>query len=89
MLFTLSIAPQRRLRMVAGSGCWQFGTLRLAPDAATHYQWQGVYALTEESISPVWLRVVDGVKLSAQVWVGAFITLLGMSIIVIGWQTTP
>lgn len=35
----------------------------------------------------VWLRVVDGVKLSVFDWLGAGIALLGMGIIVAGWKT--
>ena len=34
----------------------------------------------------IWLRVVDGVKLSALDWIGAGIALLGMLIIVAGWH---
>ena len=33
-----------------------------------------------------WLRVVDGVKLSALDWVGAGVALVGMLIIVSGWR---
>ena len=33
----------------------------------------------------VWLRVVDGVKLSVWDWTGAGIALLGMAVIVSGW----
>ena len=43
----------------------------------------GVYV----TIALVWLRVVDGVKLSAFDWVGAGVTLLGMAIIVAGWKS--
>jgi small multidrug resistance family-3 protein len=34
----------------------------------------------------VWLRVVDGVRLSDYDWGGALVALLGMAIIVVGWQ---
>jgi small multidrug resistance family-3 protein len=34
----------------------------------------------------VWLRVVDGVRLTVQDWIGAGIALLGMSILVWGWK---
>ena len=33
----------------------------------------------------LWLRVVDGVKLSAYDWAGALVALCGMLIIVAGW----
>ena len=39
------------------------------------------------TIALVWLRVVDGVKLSAFDSVGAGVTLLGMAIIVAGWKS--
>lgn len=34
----------------------------------------------------VWLRVVDKVHLSAFDWIGAGVALLGMLILVAGWQ---
>jgi small multidrug resistance family-3 protein len=34
----------------------------------------------------VWLRVVDGVKLSVLDWAGAGIALFGMLVIVMGWH---
>ena len=43
----------------------------------------GVYVAT----ALVWLRVVDGVKLSAFDWIGASVVLLGMAIIVAGWRS--
>lgn len=43
----------------------------------------GVYVAT----ALVWLRVVDGVKLSVFDWIGAGIALLGMAIIVVGWRS--
>ena len=42
----------------------------------------GVYVTT----ALIWLRVVDGVKLSVFDWIGAGIALLGMAIIVVGWR---
>ncbi|MEO6354381.1 MAG: YnfA family protein [Burkholderiaceae bacterium] len=42
----------------------------------------GVYVAT----ALVWLRVVDGVKLSPFDWIGASVALLGMAIIVAGWR---
>jgi small multidrug resistance family-3 protein len=34
----------------------------------------------------IWLRVVDGVKLSTWDWVGALVAFSGMLIIVTGWD---
>ncbi|ENT3888262.1 YnfA family protein, partial [Escherichia coli] len=36
----------------------------------------------------MWLRVVDGVKLTLYDWTGALIALCGMLIIVAGWGRT-
>ena len=44
----------------------------------------GVYVCT----ALMWLRVVDGVKLSLYDWTGALIALCGMLIIVAGWGRT-
>ena len=41
----------------------------------------GVYVCT----ALMWLRVVDGVKLTLYDWTGALIALCGMLIIVAGW----
>jgi len=41
----------------------------------------GVYVAT----ALVWLRFVDGVRLSTLDWAGAAIALCGMAIIVSGW----
>ncbi len=58
--------------------------LTLHPEASgrVYAAYGGVYVAT----ALVWLRVVDGVKLSMLDWVGVGITLLGMSIIVLGWH---
>ena len=42
----------------------------------------GVYVAT----ALMWLRVVDGMKLSTWDWIGAGISLLGMMVIVLGWR---
>ncbi|SUI02748.1 UPF0060 membrane protein CKO_01576 [Salmonella enterica subsp. indica] len=41
----------------------------------------GVYVCT----ALLWLRVVDGVRLTVYDWCGALIALCGMLIIVVGW----
>lgn len=57
-------------------------TLHPAASGRVYAAYGGVYVAT----ALVWLRVVDGVKLSALDWAGAGIALLGMSIIVLGWH---
>lgn len=57
-------------------------TLHPAASGRVYAAYGGVYVAT----ALVWLRVVDGVELSMLDWVGAGITLLGMSIIVLGWH---
>ena len=58
-------------------------TLHPAASGRVYAAYGGVYVAT----ALVWLRTVDGVKLSALDWVGAGVALLGMSIIVLGWQS--
>ena len=57
-------------------------TLHPAASGRVYAAYGGVYVAT----ALVWLRVVDGVKLSALDWTGAGVELLGMSIIVLGWH---
>jgi small multidrug resistance family-3 protein len=57
-------------------------TLHPAASGRVYAAYGGVYVAT----ALVWLRVVDGAKLSALDWVGAGVSLLGMSIIVLGWH---
>ena len=77
----------------AGTGAFlEPGTLELARQVAeldqarrsgrVYAAYGGVYVAT----ALVWLRVVDGVKLSTLDWAGAGVALLGMSIIVLGWH---
>lgn len=56
-------------------------TLHPAASGRVYAAYGGVYVAT----ALVWLRVVDGVKLSAMDWAGAAIALCGMAIIVSGW----
>lgn len=60
-------------------------TLHPAASGRVYAAYGGVYVAT----ALVWLRVVDGVKLSAMDWIGAGVALLGMLIIVAGWQVKP
>lgn len=57
-------------------------TLHPAASGRVYAAYGGVYVAT----ALVWLRVVDGVKLSTVDWLGASIALLGMLIIVSGWH---
>ncbi len=57
-------------------------TLHPAASGRVYAAYGGVYVAT----ALIWLRVVDGVKLSALDWIGAGIALLGMLIIVAGWH---
>jgi len=56
-------------------------TLHPAASGRVYAAYGGVYELT----ALLWLRVVDGVKLSAWDWSGALIAFSGMLIIVLGW----
>ncbi len=56
-------------------------TLHPAASGRVYAAYGGVYVFT----ALLWLRVVDGVKLSLYDWVGALVALCGMLIIVAGW----
>ncbi|MGA4365714.1 YnfA family protein [Pantoea ananatis] len=56
-------------------------TLHPTASGRVYAAYGGVYVLT----AMLWLRVVEGVKLSAWDWSGALIALSGMLIIVAGW----
>ncbi|ROR15269.1 YnfA family protein [Erwinia sp. JUb26] len=60
--------------------------LTLHPEASgrVYAAYGGVYVVT----ALIWLRVVDGVKLSSWDWVGAAVAFCGMLIIVAGWGKT-
>ncbi|KFK94670.1 MULTISPECIES: YnfA family protein [unclassified Serratia (in: enterobacteria)] len=58
-------------------------TLHPAASGRVYAAYGGVYVAT----ALLWLRVVDGVKLSAMDWLGAGVALVGMLIIVAGWRT--
>ena len=57
-------------------------TLHPAASGRVYAAYGGVYVAT----ALLWLRVVDGVKLSALDWLGAGVALAGMLIIVSGWR---
>lgn len=56
-------------------------TLHPAASGRVYAAYGGVYVVT----ALLWLRVVDGVKLSVYDWTGAAIAFCGMLIIVAGW----
>ncbi|VYU57208.1 YnfA family protein [Metakosakonia massiliensis] len=56
-------------------------TLHPAASGRVYAAYGGVYVCT----ALLWLRIVDGVKLSVYDWGGAAIALCGMLIIVAGW----
>ena len=58
-------------------------TLHPAASGRVYAAYGGVYVAT----ALLWLRVVDGVKLSTLDWLGAGVALLGMLIIVSGWRS--
>lgn len=57
-------------------------SLHPAASGRVYAAYGGVYVAT----ALVWLRYVDGVKLSVYDWAGASVALLGMVIIVWGWR---
>jgi len=57
-------------------------TLHPAASGRVYAAYGGVYVAT----ALVWLKVVDGEKVSVFDWTGAGIALLGMSVIVFGWN---
>lgn len=59
-------------------------TLHPAASGRVYAAYGGVYVVT----ALLWLRVVDGVKLSSWDWVGAAVAFCGMLIIVAGWGRT-
>lgn len=56
-------------------------TLHPAASGRVYAAYGGVYVVT----ALLWLRIVDGVKLSLYDWSGALVALYGMLIIVAGW----
>lgn len=56
-------------------------TLHPAASGRVYAAYGGVYVFT----ALIWMRAVDGVRLSAYDWVGAGVALCGMLIIVAGW----
>jgi small multidrug resistance family-3 protein len=57
-------------------------TLHPAASGRVYAAYGGVYVV----MALIWLRVVEGVSLTAFDWIGAAIALLGMAIIAQGWK---
>lgn len=57
-------------------------TLHPAASGRVYAAYGGIYVAT----ALLWLRVVDGVRLTAFDWLGAGVALAGMLIIVAGWR---
>jgi small multidrug resistance family-3 protein len=87
LLFTLALVKTRGDAVAADSGGRCAGAFCLASDAApggsgrVYAAYGGVYVCT----ALLWLRFIDGVKLSHYDWAGALVALCGMLIIVAGW----
>ncbi|EQW66678.1 inner membrane protein [Escherichia coli UMEA 3108-1] len=90
MLSALVVVKTKRQYLAVASGGDFTGTVclvvKLHPAASgrVYAAYGGVYVCT----ALMWLRVVDGVKLSLYDWTGALIALCGMLIIVAGWGRT-
>ena len=87
LLFTLALAKRGAtawLLIPAGVSLALFVwllTLHPAASGRVYAAYGGVYVVT----ALLWLRIVDGVKLSLYDWSGALVALCGMLIIVAGW----
>ena len=58
-------------------------TLHPAASGRVYAAYGGAYVI----VALLWLRIIDGIKLSMFDYLGAAITFLGMSIIIWGWKT--
>lgn len=59
-------------------------TLHPAASGRVYAAYGGVYIFT----ALVWLRWVEGIKLSLYDWLGAGIILIGTAVIVMGWKSS-
>jgi small multidrug resistance family-3 protein len=58
-------------------------TLHPAASGRIYAAYGGVYIAT----ALVWLQAVDGIRLTPTDWIGAGIVMVGVAIVVSGWQT--
>lgn len=91
MLSALVVVKTKRQYLAVASGgdftgavCLVVNVLHPAASGRVYAAYGGVYVCT----ALMWLRVVDGVKLTLYDWTGALIALCGMLIIVAGWGRT-
>ena len=90
MLSALVVVKTKRQYLAVASGGDFTGAVCLvvnvdpAASGRVYAAYGGVYVCT----ALMWLRVVDGVKLTLYDWTGALIALCGMLIIVAGWGRT-
>lgn len=73
------------LLIPAGASLAAFvGLLMLHPAASgrVYASYGGMYILT----ALLWLRFIDGVKISPQDWLGAIVIFIGVMIMVAGWS---
>mgnify|MGYP000454644695 CR=1 FL=1 len=82
MLSALVVVKTKRQYLAVASGGDFSGTVCLVVNVASCGEWACLRGLWWRLM---WLRVVDGVKLSLYDWTGALIALCGMLIIVAGW----
>lgn len=59
-------------------------TLHPAASGRVYAAYGGVYIFT----ALVWLRWIEGIKLSVYDWLGAGIILIGTAVIVMGWKSS-
>ncbi len=91
MLSALVVVKTKRQYLAVASGgdftgavCLVVNVASVAASGRVYAAYGGVYVCT----ALMWLRVVDGVKLTLYDWTGALIALCGMLIIVAGWGRT-
>ena len=88
MLSALVVVKTKRQYLAVASGGDFTGAVCLVVNVASSGEWACLRGLWWRLCLLMWLRVVDGVKLTLYDWTGALIALCGMLIIVAGWGRT-
>ena len=90
MLSALVVVKTKRQYLAVASGGDFTGAVCLVVNVASSGEWACLRGLwcVYVCTALMWLRVVDGVKLTLYGWTGALIALCGMLIIVAGWGRT-